>query len=94
MSNGYDRSRRCYRLENETGKPSPVEFTVLGSTKSPVMNPAFHIKNWNAEGARVLKNGKAFKPCEIGINHRLEGTDLIVFLWLETEADVKIRTCA
>lgn len=88
--NGYDRSRRCYRLNNETGKPMPVEFTVLGSKASPVMNPVFHIKNWQAEGAMILKDGKAFKACEIGINHQLEGTDLVVFLWLETDAPVKI----
>jgi hypothetical protein len=88
--NGYNRSRRCYRLENETARPNSVEFTLLGSKESPVMNPAFHIKNWQAEGARVLMNGRAFKPSEIGIHHRLEGTDLIVFLWLEADAKVKI----
>ena len=89
-SNGYDRSRRCYRLENKTEKSNPVEFTVLGSKKSLVMNSAFHIKNWHAEGAKVLVNGKEFKQCEIGINHRLEGTDLVVFLWLEKNSNVKI----
>jgi len=35
-------------------------------------------------------NGKTFKPCEIGIKRRLEGTDLVVFLWLETDSNVKI----
>jgi hypothetical protein len=90
QNTGYDRSRRCYRLDNETGKPSSVTFTLSGSQDSPVMNPAFHIKNWNAEGARVLVNGKAFASCEIGINHELEGTDLVVFLWLDTRADVTI----
>ncbi len=88
---GYDRSRRCYRLENGTGKPNPVEFTLQGSGKSPVINPAFHIRNWQAEGARVLKGGKPFKPCRVGINHELEGTDLILFLWLESDAPVTIR---
>jgi len=65
-------------------------LAVLGGKKSPVMNPAFHIKNWHAEGAKVLVNGKEFKQCEIGINHRLEGTGLVVFLWLEKNSNVKI----
>ena len=89
-SMGYDRSRRCYRFENNTEKPTPLTVTLQGSKKSPVMNPAFHIKNWQAEGAQVLVNEKEFKECEIGINQRLEGTDLMVFLWLETESNLRI----
>lgn len=88
--NGYDRSRRCYRLKNETPKAKPVTFTLSGSKSSPVINPAFHIQNWQAEDAKVLIDGKAFKAGEIGVTHQLEGTDLVVFLWLETESPVKI----
>ena len=35
-------------------------------------------------------NGKEFEKCEIGINQRLEGTDLVVFLWLEKDSNVNI----
>ena len=90
ITHGYDRSRRCYQLENSTGKSNPVEFTILASEGSPLVNPAFKIKNWYAESARVLVNGKEFKECEIGINHRLTGTDLIVFFWLEENSSVNI----
>jgi hypothetical protein len=87
---GYDRSRRCYRFENNTGKSTPLTFTIQGSKESPVINPAFHINNWHARGAQVLVNDIEFEKCEIGINQRLEGTDLIVFLWMETESNLRI----
>jgi hypothetical protein len=91
VSNGYDRSRRCYRFQNRSDKPIDLEFTIHGSKNSPVMNPAFHIKNWNAESARVLVNGKEFRKCEFGFIHQLGGTDLVVFMWMETNSKIQIN---
>lgn len=85
---GYDRSQRCYQIENTTGKPESVEITIDGTRESPVVNPAFYIKNWNNEGAKVLVNGKPLKEGRIGINHELSGNDLVVFLM--TSSDMKV----
>lgn len=90
ISKGYDRSRRCYQLENETGNSNPVEFTLSGNSESPLVNPALSIKNWNADGAKVLVNGEEFNKSEVGVNYRLEGTDLVVFLWMENDSNVRI----
>ena len=54
------------------------------------MNPAFYIKNWNAEGAKIFVNGKEFKKCEVGVNQRLDGTDLAVFIWIENESRMSV----
>lgn len=79
ISKGYDRSQRCYQLVNIGNKTQKVEITLLGSKDSPVINPAFYIKNWNSEGAKILVNGKETK-CRIGINHELDGTDVVIFI--------------
>jgi hypothetical protein len=91
ISHGFDRSRRCYRLQNRSQKPVSAEFTLKGSKRSPVINPAFYIRNWNSEYAAVQVNGKAYQDCEIGFHQTLEGTDLVVFMWMESDAGVRVR---
>jgi hypothetical protein len=88
---GFDRSRKCYQLQTTAGKAQAVEFTLSGSKDSPIVNPAFFIKNWNTEGARIFLNGTEFKDGEIGSLHELYGTNLILFLWLESEAEARVR---
>ena len=90
-SEGFDRSRRCYQLQNRTEKPKTIEFAVHGSKDSPIHNPAFYITNWNAEKAEVLVNGEKPEDCEIGIHHKIEGTDLVVFLWVKSDSKVDIK---
>jgi len=91
VSGGFDRSRRCYQLTSSAESARPVEFTLSGSKDSPIVNPAFFVRNWNAEEARIFVNGKKFDDGEIGILHELDGTDLIVFLWIESETEVRVR---
>ena len=71
-------------------KPGSLSLTLDGSQDSPIVNPAFHIKTWSAENARVLINGKESADCEIGIHHELDGTELMVFLWIEKEDKLKV----
>jgi hypothetical protein len=91
VSHGYDRSRRCYRLLNPKNEIAPVAFTIAGSGDSPVVNPAVIIQGWNAEGARVFVNGQEWEDCEIGLFHKLDGTDLTLFLWLESDSRIDVR---
>jgi hypothetical protein len=91
LSSGYDRSERCYNMENIDGKPRPVEFTLAASSGSPLVNPAIHIRNWNSDKARVLVDGKPLKDCRTGIHRELDGTGLVVFLPLESEGSITVR---
>ncbi|MFQ6038117.1 MAG: hypothetical protein ACE5LV_05815, partial [Candidatus Aminicenantales bacterium] len=91
VSHGYDRSRRCYRLENRAEGPVPLEITLSGSKDRPVIHPALVLKHWNAEEAAVFVDGKKSEACETGYVHKLDGTDLVLFLWLESETPVRIQ---
>lgn len=85
VSNGYDKSERCYHLENADKTANSLEFRLEASDQSPLINPAFFIKNWNSNGATVLVNGAPIEDSRVGINHELHGSDLAVFLFLETK---------
>ena len=63
---------------------------MAGSTENPICNPAFFIKNWNGSKAGVLVNGQPVKDARTGINHELEGDNLVVFLFLEKTEPVTI----
>ncbi len=90
VSKGYDKSQRCYQIENMSGKSSQIKIHLKGSKDSPVANPAFYIKNWNANGAKVLVNGKAYANYRAGINRELEGNDLVVFVTINEVVPVNI----
>ena len=91
LSYGYDRSRRCYQLENSRQVTNAASFTINASKDSPLIHPSFFVKNWNAASATVLVNGKAYPDCETGIIQELEGNNLVVFLWLKADTDVSIK---
>ena len=90
-SNGYDKSERCYQLENLTGRSKPVEFNLGGNKGSLIINPAIYIKNWNSDGARVLVDGQELEDCRIGFHRELEGTDLVVFLTITKNSPMNVR---
>jgi hypothetical protein len=90
LSDGYDRAERCYRLENTQSGAAPVEMTLKGSSESPVNDPAFVIKNWKSDGARILVNGKEIKGTRVGINHKLGGDELMVFIPIMEKGPVNI----
>jgi len=89
-SDGYDRSERCYQIENNNSHANKLEIQLSATKESPIHNPAFMIKNWNTQGASLFVDGKPANDARIGINHQLEGSDLVVFLFLETNETVSI----
>jgi len=90
ISCGFDRSERCYQLENNNTITKKLEFKIAGSKENPICNPSFFIKNWTSEKASVLVNGKPIKDVRIGLNHELEGDNLVIFLFLEKNEPVSI----
>jgi hypothetical protein len=90
LSNGYDKAQRCYRLENQNVKATSVELTLEGSKDSPVVNPAIVVKNWNSDSAKILVNGKEYKNSKVGINHQLDGDELVIYIPLKEITPVKI----
>ncbi|MDI6699497.1 MAG: LamG domain-containing protein [Candidatus Saccharicenans sp.] len=90
-STGYDRSERCYKIENLSSEPGPLSFILAGSRKSPIINPAVYIKNWNSTSARVMVDGQELKNCRPSLKRTLDGIDLIIFLPLEKEVRTEIK---
>jgi hypothetical protein len=89
-SKGYDKSQRCYMIEQTGQKAIQAVMTIQGSKDSPVINPAILVKNWNSNGAKVLINGKESKNYRLGINHELDGNDLVLYISIKEVTPVKI----
>jgi hypothetical protein len=87
---GYDRTQRCYQIENGSDKSKSIEFSIDGTKESPVANPAIYIKNWNGESAKVVVNGKTLEGCKTGINRELGGNDLVVFLPVTSTGRIQV----
>lgn len=95
-SEGYDRSERCYKINNLSSKPESLTFILKGSKSFPVINPAIYIKNWNGQEVRVLVDNKEvdnkeIEGTKIGINKTLEGNDLILFIPIHSESDIQMK---
>jgi hypothetical protein len=93
-SRGYDMSERAYLLEKATaGDAEVIGFTLDASAEHPLYHPAFIIKNWGDQPARVSVNGRE-RPVgpglRTGIRRTIDGIDLIVWLDLESTAPVQL----
>jgi len=93
-SKGYDKFQRAYVLTCEKAvNRSSLEFELAASDESPVVNPAFVIKNWGTADAMLKINGKNIsrgKDFRFGHRHRLEGSDLIVWVKKDSTKPIKI----
>jgi hypothetical protein len=93
-SEGYDQTQRAYVLRRkDITIASALEFALAAKENSPVVNPAFVIKNWGrgrvvlAIDDKKVKRGKDFR---FGHRKTLEGGDLIVWMRAESTKPVKI----
>jgi hypothetical protein len=90
----YDKYERAYVIEYlEPGEPTSLTLKLVASEKSPVVNPAFVIKDWGEASAtlnidgKTIKRGKDFR---FGHRHTLKGSDLIVWLRKKSAEPVTI----
>jgi hypothetical protein len=86
-SGGYDRYQRAYVVacENKDAR-STLEFALMASEESPLVNPAFVVKDWGEGGAKLEIDGESVRrgrDFRLGHRHRLEGSDLVV--WIKKE---------
>jgi hypothetical protein len=91
----YDQSERAYLIENTVpDHGAPCTFVLEASEDSPVLNPAFIIKNWGNTSATLSINGK-MEPLGAdfrqGIRRGPYGEDLIVWIRLESDKPLEIR---
>jgi hypothetical protein len=89
----YDEAEKAYIIAKTTKRHSALELEIKGSEESPVINPAFIIKNWGKETARISLNGKPIRQQDSvrqGTRSTLDGDDLIVWLKIESKENIRL----
>lgn len=94
VSEGYDPTQRAYVLRcREPGRPGEVALTVNASEASPLLAPAFVLKDWGEPGVRVAVNGEPLPRGDrlrYGHNRHLDGTDMVLWLDIRSTSGVRI----
>ena len=93
-TNGYDQYQRCYNFENTSKTKQVLEFDVMGSNKSPIVNLACVIKNWRSSTATIEINGKnAIQGVDytLGFLPTLDSDDMVVWINIKSTSDVKVK---
>ncbi len=91
---GYDRAQRAYVLHRADGGTATPTFKgrILASASSPLVKACLILKNWGDGPARVAVGDEA--PAEgrarVGYLRSLEGTDLVVWLNVESTTAVPV----
>ncbi len=88
----FDATQRCYVISGADGKEvDNLEITLQASPDSPVVNPAFVIKNWGDNQVSLeingieISQGRSFR---IGHIRKINQYDLVV--WIELESNSKV----
>jgi hypothetical protein len=88
----YDQAQRAYILSVENESEN-IEFNIVASKESPVINPAFVIRDWGKNDLSLKINGKKIsrgKDFRYGCINRLESSDLVVWIRYESVESVEI----
>ena len=91
----FNTCQHAYVLKSMTsGKSKVINFILQAGKESPVVNPAFVVKNWGDTQVKLKLNGKEIphgKTFRFGYERRLDGTDLVLWIQYETEQPVNIE---
>ncbi len=90
----FDSTQRCYVISSSNKQEiEKLKFSLQANSDSPVVNPAFVIKNWGDHNVRLKVNGKKIpqgKAFRIGHIRRINQYDLVVWLELESNTIIEI----
>ena len=94
-SEGYDPTQAAYIITaNSPDNSTPLSVIINASKKSPVINPAFVIKNWSNTDVVLKLNGTILKKSEdyrIGFDKTFNGYNLIIWLEKQSESTMNIQ---
>lgn len=89
----FDSTQRNYVIASSKDEEiTNLEFSLQANDESPVVNPAFVIKNWGDNQIRLKVNGKEIsqdKAFRIGHIRRINQYDLVVWLELESNSEIE-----
>jgi len=75
------------------GKSTKLDMKIDASQKSPLVNPAFVIENWGNDPVSIELGGKTLNLNNdyfVGYDSRLEGTDLVIWLKIESHKPIRL----
>jgi len=58
----YDKTERAYKLTRTDPQATTLEFTLAGSSSSPIVNPCFVIEDWDNDSATLSIDGQPVTP--------------------------------
>ncbi|MBN1342300.1 MAG: hypothetical protein JXQ73_06450 [Phycisphaerae bacterium] len=91
----YDRGDRAYHVRRVDADASgALEFSVEASPGSPIVNLAVLVSDWGENGAVVAwadPQARSAPEARLGHRHRPEGTDLVIWLPVESKTPVRVR---
>jgi hypothetical protein len=92
-NDGYDPTQRAYVLTRTAGRNgATLRLTFDASGNSPIFDPAIVIQGWGEEDAKLKIDGKSAawgKSFRRGHIHRLESTDLVI--WMQSQSTASFR---
>jgi hypothetical protein len=98
QSHGYDSTQRAFVLVRQSlSGTSQLHISLQASSDSPLLNPAFVIRNWGETTPKLLINGKQVargSELRYGMVRTMNGTDLVVWLKLESERPTRLEFTA
>ena len=89
----FDMSQRAYVLTRTDASDAALQCTLAASEDTPAFNPVLVVRNWGESAATVQINGQAATAGEqfrAGLNRGVEGTDLVVWLDMQTTDKVDL----
>src|SRR5438445_284437 len=98
QSQGYDQTQRAFVVTRQTATSAPqLRILLQASSESPLINPAFVIRNWGDADRKfridrkLVARGADFR---YGFVPTLEGRDLVVWLKLDSERPTSLGFAA
>jgi len=94
QSEGFSVAEKAFhitRMADHAG--GELEISLAASSDSPLVNPAFVVRNWGAGNVSVSLDGKPIPPgasCRVGFRETPTGRDLILWLEMTAESPVQI----
>jgi hypothetical protein len=98
QNQGYDQTQRAFVVvrQNTATVPS-LRLSLQASSESPLVNPGFVIKNWGDAQPKLRLDGKLVArgpDFRYGFVPTLEGSDLIVWLRMESTKSTSVEIAA
>jgi Concanavalin A-like lectin/glucanases superfamily len=95
---GYDPAQRAFVIVRQSASsPSQLRLLLQASPESPLLNPAFVIRNWGDKEPTLVIDGKPTPRGSVfryGLIPTLDGGDLVVWLKMDSATPTRFELAA